>query len=140
MNRKNFIQRALNTWLAIGSLPLVYALVRYLTPPAKAAGIPAPVTACDRSDLSPGAVKFVGADGNPFFIREDNRGAIESFSAKCSHMGCLVEYLEADRRFRCNCHGSLFDEHGVNLTGPATAPLHPYSVEVRGDEVVVTLN
>jgi cytochrome b6-f complex iron-sulfur subunit len=140
MDRKSFIQRALNAWIAIGSLPFIYALIRYVAPPPIAVAGPAAVSAGQRSSLSPGAVKLVSTGATPFFVREDDQGGIESFSAKCSHMGCVVEYVEADRRFRCNCHGSLFDEHGVNLTGPATAPLRPYRVELRGDDVVVTLN
>jgi cytochrome b6-f complex iron-sulfur subunit len=139
MDRKNFMQRALTSWFAVGSLPVLYALIRYLDPPPRAAALPAPLSVCRRSELSQGAVKRIAAGGTPFFVRDDGRGGVESFSAKCSHMGCVVEYLETDRRFRCNCHGSLFDEHGVNLTGPATAPLRPYRVELRGDEVVVTL-
>jgi cytochrome b6-f complex iron-sulfur subunit len=140
MKRKSFVQRAVNAWLAIGSLPLIYGLVRYIVPPPKASASPIQIAACDRAELSPGAVKLVSSGRVPFFVREDASGAIGAFSAKCSHMGCIVEYLENDRRFRCNCHGSIFDQSGVNLTGPATAPLRPFRVELRGDDVIVTIN
>jgi cytochrome b6-f complex iron-sulfur subunit len=139
MKRKSFIQKALNVWAAIASLPVLYAIVRYVVPSSNADAAPVSVSVGKRSEFSPGIVKLVREGKYPFFVRETGSGLIESFSARCSHLGCIVQYIEDDDRFRCNCHGSLFDENGTNLTGPAIRPLQPYRVEIRGDEVVVTV-
>lgn len=139
MTRKSFIQRALNVWSIVVSLPAVYAIVQYINPPARAAGAPVQVPVGIPSEYGPGTVRMMRQGKVPFFVRGTENGQIRSFSAKCSHLGCVVEYLEEDAKFRCNCHGSVFDADGKNLTGPATRPLTPYRVEVRGDEVVVTV-
>jgi cytochrome b6-f complex iron-sulfur subunit len=139
LTRKSFIRRALSTWAAICSLPPAYALFQYIVPPEKVDASPVPIPAGKISGLGPGEVRFFREGKTAFFVRETESGQIRSFSAKCTHLGCIVEYLDGEGKFRCNCHGSLFDADGMNLTGPATRPLQPYRVEVRGDNVFVTM-
>lgn len=139
MNRKSFIQKALNTWSAIVSIPVAYGIARYILPPSMADATPTVIPVGKRSDIQPGRVKIVREGRHSFFVRGTEAGGIESFSARCSHLGCNVEYREEEARFRCNCHGSEFDENGRNLTGPATKPLQPFRVEIRGDDVIVTV-
>jgi len=72
------------------------------------------------------------------FVRETPSGQIRSFSAKCTHLGCIVELREDEQRIRCNCHGSIYDLDGNNIAGPAPRPLPPYRVEIRDGEVIVS--
>jgi cytochrome b6-f complex iron-sulfur subunit len=136
LNRKSFLQRALSAWSTIVSLPILYGIVRYLAPAQAGSGPPVEVTIHPGSDAVP--IRMVRHGDTPFFLKQEG-GRAAAFSARCSHLGCVVQYLEESKRFRCNCHGSLFDENGVNLTGPATRPLQPYRVETRGDDIVVTV-
>ena len=137
MKRKNFIQRALTLWGTIVSLPIVYGISKYLVPEMAAEG-PVEIVAGRRGDLAPGEVKMVRSGSRAFFLTESASGELRAFSARCSHLGCIVQRVEELDRFRCNCHGSQFDADGVNLTGPALTPLQPFRVEVRGEDVVVT--
>jgi cytochrome b6-f complex iron-sulfur subunit len=139
MTRKGFIQRILSAWAAICSLPLIYALIRYLVPPVKAAASKAPVQVGKISEFTPGSVRLVKEGRTALFVTETDSGQIRSFSAKCTHLGCLVDYLEERKIYRCNCHGSTFDIEGKNLSGPAVKPLQPYRVEVRGDDILVNI-
>lgn len=139
MKRKDFTGRLLSAWVAICSLPAVYGIFQYLMPPAKARESAVPFKAGLSGEYASGAVRQFKEGRNAFFVRASMEGQIRAFSARCTHLGCLVEYLEEDREFRCNCHGSRFDADGRNLTGPASTPLQPYRVEVKGDNVIVTI-
>ncbi len=43
-----------------------------------------------------------------------------AMSAACTHMGCLVNWENADRTFRCPCHGGVFSAFGKTDTTPST--------------------
>lgn len=56
---------------------------------------------------------------------------------KCTHLGCVVPWIEEDNIFNCPCHSSLFTMVGEVISGPAPRPLDLFPVEIRGDEVWV---
>ena len=62
-----------------------------------------------------------------FWIIRDG-GTIAALSTTCTHLGCIPSWLEADRKFKCPCHGSGFDQRGVNFEGPAPRPLERFKV------------
>jgi cytochrome b6-f complex iron-sulfur subunit len=41
----------------------------------------------------------------------------------CTHLGCTPNYLSAENKFKCPCHGSGFRTTGMNFEGPAPRPL-----------------
>ncbi len=40
-------------------------------------------------------------------------------SVVCTHLGCVVNWMSAESKFKCPCHGSGFSLSGVNTEGPA---------------------
>jgi glycine/D-amino acid oxidase-like deaminating enzyme/nitrite reductase/ring-hydroxylating ferredoxin subunit len=68
-----------------------------------------------------GIVARIGA--RCFAIHRDGHGELQAVSARCTHLGCLVGWNEADRTWECPCHGSRFAADGTVLQGPATEPL-----------------
>lgn len=67
-------------------------------------------------ELGNGAVRFTEAELIGYVVRTagdpGNLGTILAFSAVCPHMGCLVQWANTDRTFRCPCHGAVFTETG----------------------------
>jgi Rieske Fe-S protein len=73
-----------------------------------------------------------------YLIRGDH--GLHAFSARCTHLGCHFDYEPISRKFRCPCHGSVFDLSGSPVAGPAKKALEqaPISRRENGD-ILVTL-
>ena len=63
------------------------------------------------------------SNGEKLAVYRDERGATLKRSAVCTHMGCIVDWNEAERTWDCPCHGSRFKPDGAVIAGPAEAPL-----------------
>jgi glycine/D-amino acid oxidase-like deaminating enzyme/nitrite reductase/ring-hydroxylating ferredoxin subunit len=70
-----------------------------------------------------GSGKVIEVKGEKLAVYRDDRGATVKRSAVCTHMGCLVDWNEAERTWDCPCHGSRFKPDGAVIAGPAEAPL-----------------
>jgi cytochrome b6-f complex iron-sulfur subunit len=51
----------------------------------------------------------------------------------CTHLGCTPNWLEAEQKFKCPCHGSGYYITGVNFEGPAPRPLERYAIGIASD-------
>ena len=74
--------------------------------------------------------------GNPFLAFNRKTG-IECISLKCTHLGCLVKWEPAEKKFKCPCHDGWYDEHGVNKGGPPPAPLEKSDFKIVGEKLIV---
>jgi cytochrome b6-f complex iron-sulfur subunit len=45
-------------------------------------------------------------------------------------LGCTPNWLEAEQKFKCPCHGSGFYKDGINFEGPAPRPLERYAISI----------
>lgn len=61
------------------------------------------------------------------------RGKFRALSAVCTHLGCTPSWVEEKKQFRCPCHGSIFDERGGVISGPAPKPLPWYKITQATD-------
>ena len=52
-----------------------------------------------------------------------NATGIFALSTVCTHLGCTPNWLEAEQKFKCPCHGSGYYKTGVNFEGPTPRPL-----------------
>jgi Rieske Fe-S protein len=68
-----------------------------------------------------GAVVRVGR--RHYAAYRDDAGRLHTLSARCTHLGCIVGWNDADRAWECPCHGSRFAAEGTLVQGPATADL-----------------
>jgi len=60
-----------------------------------------------------------------------NHGRLIAFSAKCTHLGCTINYSAEKKLFCCPCHGSIFDIKGNRVSGPASHSLEKFAYEVK---------
>jgi Rieske Fe-S protein len=57
-------------------------------------------------------------------IYKDSKEEVHTFSAVCTHLGCIVSWNELEKSFDCPCHGSRFSgQTGNVINGPANSPL-----------------
>jgi nucleotide-binding universal stress UspA family protein/nitrite reductase/ring-hydroxylating ferredoxin subunit len=74
-------------------------------------------------DLKPGHGGVVRADGRRVAAYRDEDGRIHAVSPRCTHMGCTVDWNDADKTWDCPCHGSRYTFDGEVIRSPATNPL-----------------
>ena len=58
---------------------------------------------------------------------------IYALSTVCTHLGCTPNWLEAEQKFKCPCHGSGYYTTGVNFEGPTPRPLERYAISLADD-------
>ncbi len=73
--------------------------------------------------LAPGEGGLVEVDGATVAAYREPDGTVHAVSPTCTHLGCTVEWNEAETSWDCPCHGSRFDRDGAVLDGPAVRPL-----------------
>jgi glycine/D-amino acid oxidase-like deaminating enzyme/nitrite reductase/ring-hydroxylating ferredoxin subunit len=59
----------------------------------------------------------------------DEEGGLHMYSAKCTHLGCVVQWNATEKTWDCPCHGSRFSAYGNVLHGPAVSALEAVSEE-----------
>ncbi len=140
--RRWFLGLALGSFLAVGFTSLAatvslwtLGLARFMfpnvliEPPSKfKVGFP--------SDFAPGVVeeKFKAQFG-VWVCKAEYQGQMEIYALRtvCTHLGCTPNWLEAEQKFKCPCHGSGFYKDGINFEGPAPRPLERYAIRLADD-------
>ncbi|HEY6542656.1 MAG TPA: Rieske 2Fe-2S domain-containing protein [Ktedonobacteraceae bacterium] len=75
-----------------------------------------PVTTLDKLGEQPVSFNLGGIVG--YIIRNDDDSGepanepVIAVSAACTHMGCIVQWQGADKKFHCPCHDGIFSEYG----------------------------
>ena len=89
-----------------------------------------------KENFAPGQVetKFVATNG-VWVVNGEYNGKPEIYALKtvCTHLGCTPNWLEAEQKFKCPCHGSGFYKDGINFEGPAPRPLERYAIHIGDD-------
>jgi len=133
---------AIGSMAAAGTLALAACSVEAETP--SAAPSAAPVIGEVLLGLASevplgGGMKFKVDSTLTVLVTQTKAGNYKAFSATCTHAGCIVSGVE-NNEIACGCHGAKFDpESGMAIAGPARSALGKISLEIRGDEIWVTV-
>jgi len=88
------------------------------------------------SDVPDGDRRTIRIEDQPIEVRR--RGTtVEARLLLCTHMGCLVSWHQAEQRYVCPCHSSVFDADGNVVQGTAARPLDKAPVFVDGQAITV---
>ena len=77
----------------------------------------------DPESLAPGDAAILRVKGRKAACSRAQDGTLHVVSARCTHLGCVVGWNDAERSWDCPCHGSRFAADGTVLQGPAVKPL-----------------
>lgn len=66
-----------------------------------------------------------------------NEKGFYALSTICTHLGCTPNWLQAEQKFKCPCHGSGYYITGVNFEGPAPRPLERFQITLADDGQIV---
>ena len=75
-------------------------------------------------------------DGHRVWIVRNTKG-FYALSTICTHLGCTPNWLSAEQKFKCPCHGSGYYDTGVNFEGPAPRPLERFQITLGDDGQIV---
>src|SRR5580700_6732142 len=120
MERRDFLQKSLI--LACG----VAGTAAFLEACKKSNQAPSPPTVNFTIDISSPQYADLQKNGgyvyysqNNIIIARDSSGKFIALYDVCTHAGCTIQF-NGTSEFPCPCHGSIFDENGNVLQGPAT--------------------
>ncbi|NIW36060.1 MAG: Rieske 2Fe-2S domain-containing protein [Gemmatimonadetes bacterium] len=137
--RRRFVNWLLGTSVGALVASALYPVVRYLIPPEGAEAATASVTlSLGPSDVPTNSGQIFKFGNRPGIVVRTPSGELRAFSAVCTHLGCTVQYRPDLSHIWCACHNGHFDLNGTNVAGPPPRPLEAYSVNVRGDQLVVS--
>ena len=51
-----------------------------------------------------------------------------------THLGCIPNWLAAQNKFKCPCHGSGYYRSGINFEGPTPRPLERAAISISPDD------
>jgi cytochrome b6-f complex iron-sulfur subunit len=137
-SRRSFLTRL---WLGLGIVAVaeaVWVVIAFLHPRklrGKEDDSGGVIEAGPAKSFEPGTVTAFPR-GNFYLARLEDGGFL-AVSRTCTHLGCTVPWVSAEKRFVCPCHASTFDITGNVINAPAPRALDLYQVFIENNIVKV---
>ncbi len=90
-----------------------------------------------KKEIKVGGAHFFSFLGRPAVLLQPKAGEYIALTAVCTHLGCIVKWVDDKGEFLCPCHGGRFSIEGQVLGGPPPKPLEAYTVHIEDTDVVV---
>lgn len=138
ISRRRFLDWFLNTTTGAFLVSVFYPVARFLAPPKVAESTARTVTLSVKpDDVKPNSGQIFRFGTQPGILVRTPDGELRAFTAVCTHLACTVQYRPDFGHIWCACHNGHFDLNGKNIGGPPPKPLEQYSVNARGEQVVI---
>jgi glycine/D-amino acid oxidase-like deaminating enzyme/nitrite reductase/ring-hydroxylating ferredoxin subunit len=85
----------------------------------------------DSEGLSREQGTVINRNGEKIALYKDSQGNLQEMSAVCPHLGCIVNWNNAEKSWDCPCHGARFSCEGKVLRAPATKDLEVRQLSVK---------
>jgi len=135
---RRLVNYLLGTSLGATVIAALYPVIEFLIPPPVAEAPQSSVVAASANELQPNSAKIFKFGTRPGVLVRTAEGGYRAFSETCTHLECTVQYRADAQHIWCACHNGHYDLNGKNIAGPPPRPLEQYTVNIRGDEVVVS--
>lgn len=137
-SRRTFAEWLLGVGVLGSLVSFLYPVLKFVVPPAVAEAIELNVVAATVDEMPPNSGKIFKFGRRPALLIKTPAGELRAFDGICTHLNCTVQYREDFGQIWCACHNGFYDLTGKNVAGPPPRPLPPLTVDVRGNEIVVS--
>jgi menaquinol-cytochrome c reductase iron-sulfur subunit len=148
-SRRRFFEWVITASAGFIGIGLAIPLVGYLISPALKRRAQPWVNVAGVDELSPGVPKQLEymatvQDGyhetktqKAVWAVKQAGGEVTVFSPICPHLGCGYHWEGSEQKFKCPCHGSVYDVSGRVLAGPAPRPLDALPSKIENGRLFV---
>lgn len=137
--RRSFLNWFLGTSLGAFVVAILYPVSRFLIPPrVEESSALSVIVDVNAAQIKPNSGQIFKFGSKPGILIRTPAGELRAFSAVCTHLACTVQYREDFEHIWCACHNGHYDLTGRNIAGPPPRPLDRYTVNLRGEKVVVS--
>ncbi len=140
LERRSLLGWFLGTSVGAFLASILYPVTRFLVPPRAEESSAMSVTLdINPATVRPNSGQIFKFGSRPGILVRTAAGDLRAFTAVCTHLQCTVQYREDLQHIWCACHNGHFDPvTGRNIAGPPPRPLEAYTVNARGDKIVVS--
>jgi len=147
--RRRFFQWVTRAAAGLIGLSLAVPLVGYVISPALKRRAQSWVDVAALDELSvgkPKQVDYVATVQDGYLETKTQKavwavkqadGQVTVFSPICTHLGCGYHWAEGEQKFKCPCHGSVYDLTGRVIAGPAPRPLDTLPSKTENGRLLV---
>jgi Rieske Fe-S protein len=138
LERRRFLDILLGSGIVATLASILYPIIEFMIPPKVTEATQSSVVAGKVGELKPNSGKIFKFGSAPGILIYTATGEYRAFSATCTHLDCTVQYRSDAKQIWCACHNGQYDLTGKNIGGPPPRPLEVYTVNLRGDDIVVS--
>lgn len=135
--RRGFLHKVVGGVGAVVAATTIYPVVKFIIPPTKKIKIVNELTVGKASEVPDGKGKIYQFNEDKVIV-VNKGGTLTAVSAVCTHLGCLVNWVDADNQYFCPCHGAKYQRTGEIISGPQPLPLKQYKARLEGDSIIVS--